>query len=451
MIPCGDHSPHPRITSAPTRVNPSVQTGRRWQRSLVTAALAGSVVAWIGVAIALFPRVGGWHAQDLSLYRSTAKHLLDGQTPYRDFSLEYPPLALIPLTLPALVVDGGTSPPRFTLALLISNALWAVALALCIWRAARRWLSAERALVAVGMYVLLVFVGVPLFPWRFDLFPALLSALTLVLTMEGLPAAAGICLAAGVATKLYPIVFAPVIFAWYVARGERGTAFRFAGVACAATLLILAPFALAAPADLLSFLKYHQLRGLQIESVPAGLLMLGHAFGFGEVGIVENFGALHVLSPASAPAMRLLFPAFVVGLSAVALLAFARFRHERIAMERPHDQTLIGYALISLLIFMLTNKVLSPQFLVWLLPFFALLPVSQYGLSLAATALTIVVFPFNYDALMRLETPAVLLLNLRNLILAGLMAWLLWRLRPPSRLQASRRRNGLRSADVPVA
>ncbi len=364
------------------------------------------------------------------MYRGTAQHVLDGQIPYRDFSLEYPPGALLPLTLPGLVVGRGASPPRFALAFLISNAVWAVALGLCIWLAARRWLAAKRALAAVGMYVLLAFVGVPLFPWRFDLFPALLSAFALVLTMEGLAATAGACLAAGIATKVYPIVFVPVIIAWYVARGERGRAVRFAGVACAATLLICAPFALAAPADFLSFVRYHQLRGLQIESVPAGLLMLGHAFGFGEVGIVENFGALHLVSPASAAVMRFLLPAFIVGLSAVAVLAFARFRSERIAMSRPRDQTLVGYAFISLLVFMLTNKVLSPQFVIWLLPFVALLPVSQYGLGLAATALTIVIFPFNYDGLVRLETPIVLLLNLRNLALAALAASVLWRLRP---------------------
>jgi hypothetical protein len=393
-----------------------VEKGRRWRRLFVAGSVAAVAIAWIGVAIAWFPRVGGWHAQDLSLYRSTAQHVLNAEVPYRDFSLEYPPGALLPLTLPGLVVGKGASQPRFALALLISNALWGVALGWCIWLAARRWLAAERALAAIGMYVLLAFVGAPLFPWRFDLFPALLSALAVVLTMEGLPGRAGACLAAGIATKLYPIVFAPIIIAWYLARGERGRAFRFAGFTCATTLLIFAPFALAASTDFLSFLRYHELRG--------------HAFGFGEVGIVENFGALHLVSPASAVVMRLLFPAFLVGLASVAVLAFARFRYERIAMAQPCDQTLIAYALVSLLIFMLTNKVLSPQFVIWLLPFVALLPVPQYSLGLAATALTIMIFPFNYDGLVRLETPIVLLLNLRNLVLAGLTASVLWRLRP---------------------
>ncbi len=412
------------------RLRPRNGTGRSWRRLFTIATVAGVALAWIGLAIALFPRVGRWHAQDLTLYRSAASHVLDGQVPYRDFSLEYPPLALFPLTLPARLIGRGALPPRFALAFLISNALWAAALALCTWLMARRWLTPERTLTAVAMFVLVVFVGVPVFPWRFDLFPALLSALALLLTMERRPATAGVCLAAGIATKLYPVVLAPVIVVWHLARGDRGGAVRFAGVTCIATLGIFTPFWLAAPAEFFSFLRYHELRGLQIESVPAGLLMLGHALGLGQVGIVENFGALHLLSPASRAVMPFLFPTFVVGLSAVALLGFGRLRRERIVTGRPCDETLIGYALASVLIFMLTNKVLSPQFLIWLLPFVALLPGSQYGFALTATALTIVIFPFNYDGLIGLETPIVLLLNVRNLVLAGLTASVLWRLRP---------------------
>ncbi|HEV8446625.1 MAG TPA: glycosyltransferase 87 family protein [Gemmatimonadaceae bacterium] len=402
--------------------------GKSWW---VSAGVAGgAAAAWIGLAIACFPRVSGSHAQDLSLYRRAAQRVLAGQIPYRDFGIEYPPLALLPITLPEWVLGRGAPTARYALAFLLLNAVWSVALGACIWAAARRWVSAERSLAAAGMYALLAFVGAPLFPWRFDLFPTLLSALSLVLVMKGRPAAAGISLGAGVAAKLYPIVFLPIFVAWYLARGERGRALRFMVCTFAATTLICAPFVWAARADFLSFLRYHQLRGLQIESASAGLLMLGHTLGVGGVSIVENFGAIHLLSPTSAGVIRWLLPAFVAGWSAVAFLAFSRFRNERSSGRAASDQTLAGYALVALLVFMLTNKVLSPQYVIWLLPFIALLPAPEYALGLAATVLTIVIFPYGYDRLLRMEMPVVLLLNARNLLWAVLAATILWRLRP---------------------
>jgi glycosyl transferase family 87 len=411
----------------------STKTRHRWGSWRLATAVAGIAGTWMGLAVVWFPHVAGSHAQDLSLYRSAAQRVLDGQVPYRDFSLEYPPLALIPAALPQWVARRGSPPARYALDFLILNTIWSVALGACIWAAARRWLSNDRALAAVGMFALLAFVGAPLFPWRLDLFPTLLSALSLVLVMKGRPRAAGISLGAGIAAKLYPVVLLPIFLGWHLARGERGRAMRLAAFTCGATTLFCAPFVWAARADFFSFLKYHQQRGLQIESVPAGVLMLGHAFGVDgvrDVGIVENFGAIHLFSPVSAGVIHWLLPAFAVGISAVSLLAFARFRYERSALTEPRDQTLVGYALVALLVFMLTNKVLSPQYVVWLLPFLALLPAAEYGLGLAAIALTIVIFPFNYARLMRAETPVVVLLNVRNLLLAGLAAAALWRLRP---------------------
>src|SRR5438874_10283001 len=41
-----------------------------------------------------------------ALYYSYSRNLLQGQMPYRDFSFEYPPLALLPIVLPHLIKLG---------------------------------------------------------------------------------------------------------------------------------------------------------------------------------------------------------------------------------------------------------------------------------------------------------------------------------------------------------
>jgi len=47
-----------------------------------------------------------WHEGDLWLYYDSSLKLMQGQLPYRNFPLEYPPLALLPFVLPHLVTLG---------------------------------------------------------------------------------------------------------------------------------------------------------------------------------------------------------------------------------------------------------------------------------------------------------------------------------------------------------
>jgi hypothetical protein len=90
------------------------------------------------------------------------------------------------------------------------------------------------------------------------------------------------------------------------------------------------------------------------------------------------------------------------------------------------------YAAALILAFMLGSKVLSPQYVIWLLP---LVPLSVGGVPglgvsavfLAACFLTTQVFPIHYDDLLNLRSPGPQLLLARNLLLAllwGLMLFL---------------------------
>lgn len=403
----------------------------RLRRSAVVAALIAFPFAWIGAAVALFPRIGGWHMQDISRYQSAAQQVIRGSMPYRDFSFEYPPFALAPLTLPALTVGEPAVIQRYAFSLLVWNAVWCSVIVLCVGRMARRWRTRRQAVAATAMCGLLAFIGTPLFPWRFDLFPALLSALTLLLAMEGHAATAGASLGLAIATKLYPIVLAPIVIARYIASRDRDAALRFGYGVLGTVLAIAAATVVAVPeADALSFLRYHGLRGLQIESVAAGVLMLGHVTGHGNVGIVENYGALHLVSPRAEALQHVLLPIFVIVLSGVTLAALQRFRREAAERGRPSDETLVAFTVVSLLVLLLTNKVFSPQYMIWLLPFAPLLPVRQCWLIVLATVLTIVIFPFSYDRLMTLDPTVVLLLNLRNAMLAVAAVWILRERRP---------------------
>jgi hypothetical protein len=84
---------------------------------------------------------------------------------------------------------------------------------------------------------------------------------------------------------------------------------------------------------------------------------------------------------------------------------------------------------------MLSSKVLSPQYVIWLLPLVPLSArgVAQLGLSavfLAVCWTTTRVYPVHYDDLLSLQPPGPELLLARNLLLAGL--WVLLLLLPES-------------------
>ncbi len=97
--------------------------------------------------------------------------------------------------------------------------------------------------------------------------------------------------------------------------------------------------------------------------------------------------------------------------------------------------TLINFLLATLLLVMLANKVLSPQYVAWLLPFGALLPWRKTALLLAICLLTTTVYPLLFDDLRRIQPLAVDILNVRNLLLLGMFIWLVI----PSRDKVRRR------------
>ena len=404
------------------------------ERRLPSAAgLAAYALVWALVAAWVFPRVNGWHMQDLQRYMNSARHLLDGQVPYRDFAFEYPPLALIPMTLPALpeiVGAAGWRIARFCFWFLVSNTAWSCGVALCVRRLGRRWQTPRRAVISACAYVALTFVGVALFPWRFDLFPALLTAIAVVLVLEGLPVAAGTVLAVAIETKLYPIALVPIILVRYWANAEWRPVLRFGAATAVAAFALAAPFAAASPHDVMSFLRYHELRGLQIESLAGGLLMAAHAMGMLHVGVTENYGALHLVSPAADAVIPFLLPAFAAATGGVTLVAHRRFDDERASSGEVRDNTFVGFVCLSLLVFILANKVLSPQYMIWLLPFIALRSTWDIGLAVTIIALTVCIFPFNYGRLAGLEPSAIAMLNARNALLVVLAIRLLWTLRP---------------------
>ena len=125
--------------------------------------------------------------------------------------------------------------------------------------------------------------------------------------------------------------------------------------------------------------------------------------------------------------------ASVAGILILSVLAYGRFRDD-LGSGSGTNSALVGYTTLVLLWVLITSKALSPQYMVWLLPVMPLLPLRHAALLLGACALTSVLFPWQYWGLVRLEWPAVLLLNARNALLL-VTATLLLREYSPGRVR----------------
>jgi hypothetical protein len=395
---------------------------RRSSTYIIIGLLAIQLIALLTVVFVTLPLVAQWHALDLSIYYKDSLQLLRGQLPYRDFALEYPPLALLPFALPRLATLGRRIDfIGYVWLFLIQNAIFSTLIALSI--AQMRGLRAAGP--ALALYALLVAITAPLLPWRYDLFPALLTALALLCLLRQRPGWAGIWLGLGIAAKLYPAALLLVFGAYYLAGKNRPALLRLALGCAGALAATLLPFLLIAPGPLLSFLHYHELRGLQLESLPAGAIVLAHVLGLTSAQLAFNYGALHVDSPPAGAVLRWLPVVVVVSFGAVLAGCLARFHEEQEAGGHVTSESLVAYTVAALLAFIVTNKVFSPQYVIWLLPFAPLLRLRQAGVLLAICVITIVLFPFNYDRLLDMELLPVLLLNLRNLLAVALLLWLL--------------------------
>lgn len=418
--------------------------GLAWSRGIVLDLVLVHAVLFFTVA-ALTP-VSELLLQhhDVLLYFQVAERVVQGEVPYRDVELAYPPLALVPFVLP--YVAWPVRPPAFDTyqwLFVIQSALLSTAAAVTVGWIGRRQDSERGVVRAMALYVLLAAVMAPILAWRYDTFPMIFGVGGVALATAGMPIMAGAVLGLGFAAKVFPIVLVPIIGIYYVTAGRPGSLGKLLlGFALTASLAWL-PIALLAPDQLASVAAWQQDRPIHIESVQGGLHLLGHLLFGSDVEITRDFGSVNVHTPGATHALGLQTAVILAALAGTVALFFLRLNDEARRAGAPSVTTLIEGSAAVLLALILTNKVFSPQYIVWLLPFAALLRRPQVYLVVMAAVLTTVIWPLNYERLIALEPWLIIVLNVRNALLIILLVTLLARMstiralvRLPSRRQS---------------
>jgi hypothetical protein len=342
---------------------------------------------------------------DLYVYSVYADAVHQGLRPFLDFGFEYPPLALYPIVLS----DGDA---------------WRLAIGMLGCLLVTQWCCERLAGPAAGWIMALspLLVGA-MVRTHFDALPAALALAALVAFAAGargarplrrdlLTPVAFFLLALGGMVKLWPLVLVPVAVVWLWARGQRSAAVLGVVLTAVVSVAILAPFDRDGLRDAV---RFHQDRPVQIESTPATVLyVLGDSYVTGDP-IRPDVYKSNGLAGGAAHTVAVLFQLLQVAalLGAAALAA----RGER-------DVRQLGLcAMLAVLAFVVFGKVLSPQYLVWLMPFAAIawawgarLPAL---LTLAAAAVTQLEFPSRYFRLLTGDGTTFAIVGVRNALLVA--------------------------------
>ncbi|WP_280665892.1 MULTISPECIES: glycosyltransferase 87 family protein [unclassified Kitasatospora] len=332
------------------------------------------------------------------IYHGWFEVLQTGTFPMDDVTWQYPPGAALVMLLPGMLPWS-----YLTSFFVLCGVFDAVAMTMLVRNGSRK----GRSLLGGWIWVL----GVPLLgPTVYCRYDILVTAIAIagLLVLLRRPVLGGILLGLGGLIKLWPLIA--------LAGTPRGRRTRHSWTAAAATLATLAFLLAAGMNGAFQFLTFQADRGIEVESLGALPLHFARLAGAWHGQVMMNYGSVEMLGPWVPVISKVAVMATLVGFGWLLLW--------RIRARRWQPSTTFDAALAALLIFTVTSRVISPQYMVWLVGLAAVCltvrgtsqkPVAL--LILLATGLTTAEFPLMFGQVVNSLPWGVTVLASRNLLL----------------------------------
>jgi hypothetical protein len=328
------------------------------------------------VGLVIFAIHGPYGDGDIRVYHKYAVEFWAGKHAFHTLPTEYPPLTILIFTLAVL-------PPIHDYSTIF--AIWMAAAFLAGYFAFIRF-SSRRNAALYAVYLLLGATAALL--GRFDILPALLTIGAVWATARRRFGLAYLLLAVGVALKLYPLVLLPILMIEhrrFLVAHDRPWKKPVAVGGLLNAGLVAAGFGIAlllAGENALNPFFYAASRPLQVESFGATLLWFGSAWGFPAI-TEHGWHSYNLVGPLDGGIITLMTFTGLAGLGWI----YWRFWLGRFDLPRAF--------LAVLCVTLLTSKVFSPQYLIWVLP----LVVEVEGIDilwLLICACTTLIYPVEY-------------------------------------------------------
>lgn len=347
---------------------------------------------------------------------------------------EYPEVGTWPARLVDIIatrLPGEDTGALFIDGFIALNLLASAAFTVCLWRIDR-----HRRARAAWFWILFAAVSGPILLTRLDMFPGVLVAgFAVLLFSRSAPgrALSPALLAAATMMKLWPGILGAALVGGLRRVGTWARVAWFFGTLAALCVLVVV---LGGTERLLSPVTYQGDRGLQVESILATPLMLANAvrggadtpwaIGFADSKSYEITG----------PGVEAMLTAGTVLMVLTVVLALG-WALVRLVRDDWTPVRALSFGMLLIMLVIVTNKVFSPQYMVWIAPVAAVAMVvcRQRAVTVIAVqvlvtaALTTWVYPVVYDPYLISNPPdtgAALVLVLRNvsvIVLTVSCAW----------------------------
>lgn len=334
------------------------------------------------------------------IYQGWYDVLRTGTYPLDDVTWQYPPAAALAILSPGLLPFLEYT-SAFFLVVLVCDAL---VLGLLLYAGLRPGKCLSGAWVWVA--------GVPLLgPTAYARYDLMVTAVAVAALLAGVrhPRVLGALAGFGALLKVWPVLL--------LAGTRRGPVTRRSWVTAAVTGTAVLLACVAAMPGALAFLTFQRDRGTEVESLGSLVFHVARNFGW-EGQVLLNYGSVEFLGP--------YVPVVSTAALVLTVVAFGWLLVWRVRARAFGTTTLPDAAFAAVLLFTTTSRVISPQYMIWLVGLAAVCLVFRASrmtraakLVLVATGVTMLEFPIWFTHVVHSDLWGIVLLGVRNGLLVA--------------------------------
>ncbi len=284
----------------------------------------------------------------------------------------------------------------------------------------------KKQIYYIMIFLILFFVSNPYLQLStFDALPSLLFLLTIVLVIRKREVLSAILLGLATLIKWFPAIGLPLILFYVYKNNKDKSRCLIYFIIFLLTITIITIFGsfFIPPAMQINTYLYHFQRGLNLPSIYGNILYIVKYFSIdSSLNIQYLFHSLQINGFTASQMIYFVTPIWLISIALITLKGLLELN------KKISSIILIKYSLLSVLVFILFNKVLSAQFLFWIWPLLFLyldkIKTTTKNQILIFYLLSLTLSPFLFlmqNDLIAFKLKPLLILSFRNLFLIILL------------------------------